>query len=159
MFEQTTPQPSNRRDQDFKWVERVASLLDNKYSIGGFRFGLDPVLNFFPVLGQTVTFGTSVILVVVMFRNGVSPKAATKMLLNVMLDAILGAIPLLGNVVDFFSKANQRNIKILKEHYYEGKHQGSAKGLLTAIFIALLCCCVVFIYLIWVFGKWLIGLF
>lgn len=147
-----------KRIRELRWVERVSTLLDNKFKIGGFRFGLDPLLNFFPVLGQTITFATSVLLVLVMFRNGVSSKAATKMLLNSIFDAILGSIPILGNIVDFFFKANQRNVKILKEHYNEGKHEGSAKGILTALFVFLLALCMFFIYLLWVFGEWIIGI-
>jgi len=147
-----------KRVRELRWVERVSTLLDNKFKIGGFRFGLDPVLNFFPILGQTITFATSVLLVLVMFRNGVSPKAATKMLLNTIFDAIIGSIPFLGNIFDFFYKANQRNIKILKAHYNDGKHQGSAKGILTALFVFLLALCIVFIYLLWIFGEWVIGI-
>lgn len=146
-------------DHDFRWVERVASLLDNKFSIGRFRFGLDPVLNFFPVVGQLLTFGVSILLVLVMFRNGVSSKAATKMLLNVIYDAIVGSIPLFGNIFDFLSKANQRNVKILKEYYYEDKHQGSAKGILTAIFSVLLLFYILVCYIVWIVGKWVINLF
>lgn len=146
-------------NRDFTWVVRLANLLDNKFSIGGFRFGLDPILNFFPVVGQIIAYGISVLLVVVMFRNGVSSKAAVKMLLNVIVDAVLGSIPIVGNVFDFFSKANQRNITILQEYYYEGKHQGSAKGILTAIFLGLLLLSILLFYLLWVFGKWVIGLF
>lgn len=80
------------------------------------------------------------------------------MLLNSIFDAILGSIPILGNIVDFFFKANQRNVKILKEHYNEGKHEGSAKGILTALFVFLLALCIFFIYLLWIFGEWIIGI-
>ena len=152
-------QQEKRIDQDFRWVERVSTLMDSKFNIAGFRFGLDPLLNFFPFIGQGISFATAVLLVLVMYRNGVSSKAAVKMLLNVMIDAVIGAIPLIGNVFDFFFKANKKNVKILKEHYYEGKHQGSAKGLLTAIFISMLTLCFVVFYLLWIFSEWLIELF
>src|SRR5690606_22474544 len=109
-------QASVQRDREFRWVERFATLLDNQFKIGGLRFGLDPLLNFIPLLGQGITLGSSLLLVLVMYRNGVSPNAATKMLLNVFWDAILGSIPFLGNIFDFFKKANQKNIKILKEY-------------------------------------------
>lgn len=142
---------------DLRWVERISTLLDSKFSIGGFRFGWDPLLNFFPIIGQIITFGLSLLLVIVMFRNGISAKAATKMLLNVVADAIVGAIPIAGNVLDFFSRANQRNIKILKEYYYEGKHQGSATGILSFIFIALLIFCISIFYLLWILGKWVLA--
>ena len=146
-------------DKDFKWVIKLADLMDGKFKIGTFRFGLDPLFNFFPIVGQTLTFATSVILVVVMFRNGVSSKLAVKMLLNTILDALLGSIPIAGNIFDFFFKANQRNVAMLRAHYYEGKNQGSAKGLLTALFLGLLVFCILLFYGLWRFGEWFIQLF
>ena len=72
-----------------------------------------------------------------------------------MLDAILGAIPLIGYVFDFFNKANKKNVKLLKEHYFEGKHQGSARGLLITLFIIIVLLCVGIFYLMWVLAEWL----
>lgn len=146
----------DKRIRELKWVEQVSTLLDTKFNVGGFRFGLDPILNFFPVIGQTITFAISVLLVLIMFRNGVSSKAATKMLLNVIFDALIGAIPIAGNIFDFLFKANKRNIKLLKEYYYEGKHQGSAKGILTALMCFLLIFCFLLFYLLWLFGGWVL---
>ena len=132
---QTNHLIQQKREKDFAWIERMSTLLDNKFSIGGFRFGLDPLLNLIPYAGQFVAFGMSLALVVVMLRNGAGSKVAVKMLLNVLLDAILGSIPLIGYAFDFFNKANKKNVKLLREHYFEGKHQGSAKGLLITLFI------------------------
>src|SRR5690606_15386033 len=134
-------------------------LLDNQFKIGGLRFGLDPLLNFIPLLGQGITLGSSLLLVLVMYRNGVSPNAATKMLLNVFWDAILGSIPFLGNIFDFFKKANQKNIKILKEYYYEGKHQGGARRIFISIFVIIVIISLLFIYLLWLLGVWIVSLF
>lgn len=145
--------------KDFYWVRTLSVLLDSKFRIGKFRFGLDPILNFIPFAGQAITFIISVLLVLIMYKNGVSSKAAAKMLINSLLDAGVGAIPILGNIYDFFNKANQKNIKLLEEHYYEGKHQGSATGLLLGILFILMLCCVLMIYLLWVIGKWTLSLF
>lgn len=133
----------------------MSNLLDNKFSIGGFKFGLDPLLNLIPYAGQFIALASSLSLVVIMLRNGAGSKVAVKMLLNVMLDAILGAIPLIGYVFDFFNKANKKNVKLLKEHYFEGKHQGSARGLLITLFIIIVLLCVGIFYLMWVLAEWL----
>lgn len=63
---------------------------------------------------------------------------------------MLGSIPLIGNIGDFFFKANTRNVAILKEHYYEGKHTGSGKMILLTIAIIFL---VIMIGLIYLFVK------
>lgn len=143
-----------KRAKEFAWIEQMATLLDNKFNIGGFRFGLDPLLNLIPYAGQVVSFTISMGLVIVMMRNGAGSKVGVKMLLNISLDAILGSIPLLGYAFDFFNKANKKNVRLLREHYFENKHQGSAKGLLITLFIIIVILCVGFIYLMWLFADW-----
>ncbi len=145
-------------DQDFKWVEKVSWLMDNQFQVGNARFGLDPLLNLIPFGGSVVTFSTSLVLVFVMWRNGVSSKAVVKMLINVMVDTILGAIPFLGNIFDFFNKANQKNVKILKEHYYDGKHQGSGIWLLLLVLGILILICILMVYLLWIATAWFFSL-
>jgi hypothetical protein len=139
---QTNHLIQQKREKDFAWIERMSTLLDNKFSIGGFRFGLDPLLNLIPYAGQFVAFGMSLALVVVMLRN-------------VLLDAILGSIPLIGYAFDFFNKANKKNVKLLREHYFEGKHQGSAKGLLITLFIIIVLLCVAVFYLMYILAEWI----
>lgn len=153
----------DKRRKDFAWVERISVLLDNKYNIGGFRFGLDPLLNLIPYAGQVVSFAMSLMLVMVMLRNGAGTKVVVKMLLNVIYDAVLGAIPFFGHVFDFFNKANAKNVKLLREHYFEDKHQGSATGILITVVVILLLLCVVTFYVIWLIAAWswqlLVGIF
>lgn len=144
-----------RREKDFAWIERMSILLDSKFNIGGFKFGLDPLLNLIPYAGQVVSFLFSLVLVLVMLRNGVSSKAAVKMLLNILYDAILGSIPLVGYAFDFFHRANKKNVRILKEHYFSGKYQGSAKGLLITLFIIIVLLCCVAFYWMWQLATWL----
>ncbi|MCA5005354.1 DUF4112 domain-containing protein [Sphingobacterium sp. WQ 366] len=144
-----------QKEKDFAWIERASTLLDNKFNIGGFRFGLDPLLNLIPYAGQFASFGMSLGLVIVMIRNGAGSNVAVKMLLNVLTDALLGSIPFIGYAFDFFNKANKKNVNLLREHYFEGKHQGSAKGLLIALFIIIVLLCVGVFYLMWFIAEWL----
>jgi len=145
-------------DKDFQWVKRLSVLMDSRFRIENFRFGLDPILNFIPFGGQIATFIISLVLVSVMYRNGASSKVAVKMLLNVTWDALIGSIPLFGNVFDFFNKANEKNIKLLKEHYYDNKHQGSAKRILITLGLVLFILIVLFIYAMYALTVWLMGL-
>lgn len=146
---------NQKRQKDFAWIEQFAALLDNKYSIGGFRFGLDPLLNLIPYAGQVVSFLMSLGLVMVMLRNGVGTKVGVKMLLNILYDAILGSIPLIGYAFDFFNKANKKNVKLLREYYFEDKHQGSATRLLVTLLIIIVLLCIGFIYLMYILASWL----
>jgi hypothetical protein len=126
-----------RDDQapDLQWVQRVAGWMDSRYLIPGtnIRFGIDPILSLFPVFGDLVTFIISGALIYTMHQHGASRNVVIKMILNATLDTIIGAIPVVGTIFDIFYRANDRNVKLLKEHYFEGKHQGSGTGLLIAI--------------------------
>lgn len=146
--------------RDFMWVDRVAWLMDEKFRIGGsrFRFGLDPLINLVPFLGNIVGFGVSLMLVIVMWRNGASRKVVMLMTINVILDTTVGAIPVIGQVFDFFFKANTKNILLLREYYYQGKHQGKGNDVLAVIFGLILLLMAGFIYLLWEAFIWLLNL-
>ena len=159
MHREKTPADKLKQiDQDFGWIDRISWLMDNQFKIGGFRFGLDPLLNLIPLGGAIAGFGTSLVLVIAMWRNGASSKLVIRMLLNISLDAILGSIPFLGNLLDFFSKANEKNIKLLRQHYYEGKHTGSGIGIVISILIVFFLLIAVTLYLIWTLFSWAFSL-
>lgn len=133
--------PIVANDSRLAMVRRVSKLMDEQFSIGGFKFGWDPVINLIPIVGDISGYIISVALIITMLQYGASGKVVVKMLTNATLDAIVGSIPFLGWVFDFFFKANTRNLKLLTQHYTEGKHQGSAKQhilLLLAIIILIL---------------------
>ncbi|MCQ6956572.1 DUF4112 domain-containing protein [Mucilaginibacter aquariorum] len=140
-----------------KWVERIASVMDDKFRIPGtnFRFGLDPILNLIPFAGDISGFLVSAALLYVMAKNGVSRKVLILMAINISVDAAIGAIPLLGQIFDFYIKANTRNIKLLKEHYQEGKHAGSGNGIIAILLIVLLIVISVILYLSYIALRWL----
>lgn len=161
MGQHKKPPITPRMQKDFAWVDRVAWLMDEKFRIGRgrFRFGLDPLINLVPFLGDIIGFGVSAMLVVVMWRNGASRKVIIKMLLNVIVDTTIGTIPLIGNVFDFFFKANSKNIVLLREHYYQGKHQGSGSDILAMILLVLMVLTFALIYLLWQGFVWFVSLF
>lgn len=133
--------------------------MDEQFRLPGtnFRFGLDPILNFIPIAGDLGGFAVSTILLLTMAKHGVSRKVLLLMTLNIILDSTIGAIPLIGNIFDFAYKSNTRNIKLLKEHYDEGKHQGSGKGIIAWIIIIFILSFLLIGYVIWVMLSWLIG--
>lgn len=152
-------QPAGSHDaQQFYWLERTVEILDDRFRIPGtrIRFGVDPLISLVPWLGDMVSFAISGLLVVVMVRHGASGMVTVKMIGNVLLDAAVGTIPVLGDLFDLSFRANRRNFRLLKEHYEEGKHRGSARWvvyLVVLVFIALLgLLTVLFIFLLsWLF--------
>jgi hypothetical protein len=126
--------------QSLRLVEDVARFLDSKFVIPGtnIKFGLDPILSLIPVLGDFLTFLISAALIYSMYNQGASRKVVIKMMMNSTLDAVIGAVPLVGTFFDVFYRSNDRNVKLLKEHYYEGKHHGSGNGILIIMVVSCL---------------------
>ncbi len=133
-------QPIKRDIPEIRWIENFSRMLDSRFTFPGtkFRFGLDPIIGLIPFAGDLVTFGASALMVVAMARHGASRELVVRMTLNVLLDAIIGAIPIIGRIFDFFMKANQRNVNLLKKHYHEGKYQGSGNRIIFAIVLVCL---------------------
>lgn len=134
--------------------------MDDKFRVPGtrFRFGLDPLINLVPFLGDIIGFSVSFVLVYVMWRNGASRKLVMLMLINILVDLTIGAIPAIGNVFDFFFKANKKNIILLREFYYEGKHQGKGNDILAAVLVGFLVLTALFLYILWKGFVWFINI-
>ncbi len=152
-------QTPNHSDPRLRDIEKLARLMDSQFKIGKFRFGLDPIINLFPILGDSITVIISLFIVFTMYKYGASGKLVIKMMLNVLIDAIVGAIPFLGWIFDFYFKANEKNILLLKEHYVEGKHRGSGIDILFIIFIVFFALIALLIYLIWFIASYAISIF
>lgn len=132
--------PSFDTNERLRWVERVARLMDSQFVLPGtkFRFGLDPLLGLIPVVGDLSSLAVSAALLMTMLRHGASGAVVVRMAFNILLDTIIGAIPLLGNIFDFAYKSNERNVALLRRHYAEGKHTGSGKGLVALLILGFL---------------------
>lgn len=127
-------------DERLRWVEHVARLMDSQFRLPGtrFRFGLDPLLGLLPVVGDLSSTIVSVALLLTMMRHGASGAVVVRMGLNILIDTVVGAIPLIGNVFDFAYKSNERNVTLLRRHYAEGRHTGSGRGLVALVLLGLL---------------------
>lgn len=160
----TPPTPDNtpsRGNREMRWVEKLSHLLDNAICVPGtnFRIGLDPIIGLIPVVGEVVTFGMSVVLVLTMARHGASGKLVLKLLTNALLDATIGNIPVLGDLFDFGFKANQRNVRLLREYYYEGRHRGNAWGVWLLVVVLVVAWVVLLVWLATWLLRWLAQLF
>lgn len=97
-------------------LEVVASLLDDAFKIPGtrIRFGLDAIIGIVPGLGDILTGLASFFIVFAAWQRGLPRVTQTRMLMNIIIDTGIGAIPFLGDVFDVAWKANRRNLNLLK---------------------------------------------
>jgi hypothetical protein len=99
-------------------LDLLAALLDSRWRIPGtsIRFGLDAVVGLVPVLGDAATGIVSAYIVLRARSCGAGNILVARMLGNVLLDTVVGSIPVLGSIFDVYFKANNRNITLLRRH-------------------------------------------
>jgi hypothetical protein len=122
-----------------KHVEWLARLMDSQFKIPGtnIRFGLDPLIGLIPGIGDFAGFLISGYMLSELARNGASGFVLARMTLNIVIDALIGSIPLVGDLFDAGFKANEKNIRLMREHYIEGRHKGSAKKVIIPLLLIL----------------------
>jgi hypothetical protein len=98
-------------------LRRLAWLLDDVIRIPGtnLRFGIDPLLGLLPVGGDLASGALSTYIIVAASKLGAPPAVLVRMAGNVVLDTVLGAVPLLGDLFDASWKSNRRNLDLLQQ--------------------------------------------
>ncbi|WP_189422788.1 DUF4112 domain-containing protein [Devosia pacifica] len=106
-------------------LDRLANTLDSKWRIPGtgIRFGVDAVAGLIPGVGDAAAAVISGYLILQAARLGVPRSTLARMVGNVAVDTVFGSIPILGSVFDIFFKANNRNIKLVREAAGRDKSQ------------------------------------
>lgn len=108
---------SVEREATLKRLRWLANFLDTAVRLpGGFRFGADSIIGLAPVAGDIATAAIACYFVYEGKRLGLPRSALLKMSGNVVLDLVLGATPVLGDLADTWFKANVRNLAIIEEH-------------------------------------------
>ncbi|MEO0408694.1 MAG: DUF4112 domain-containing protein [Cyanobacteria bacterium P01_A01_bin.135] len=106
----TTTRPALER------LRSLSDLLDNAIKIPGtdYRVGLDPILGLLPAGGDVLGTVLSAYLVVEAVRLRMPTAVVTRMAFNIVLEMVVGAVPVLGDLFDFAWKANARNLRLLE---------------------------------------------
>jgi hypothetical protein len=107
-------------DADLRRARVLAKLLDAQFSVGGFRFGLDPLIGLVPGMGDVVMSAVALYPVYLVRKHKLSQRYARKMLVNVAIDFAGGAVPILGDLFDAYFKANLKNLALLERAVAEG---------------------------------------
>ena len=105
--------PGRVRRVDF--LDRLAWLLDDAFRIPGTdrRVGIDALLGLIPGVGDMVGALLSTYIIVEAARRGAPTTTIVRMLGNVAVETVIGAVPILGDLFDVVWKANLRNMTLL----------------------------------------------
>ncbi|QDT66951.1 DUF4112 domain-containing protein [Calycomorphotria hydatis] len=108
-------------DPRLKRARWLAWFLDDSIRIPGtkYRFGWDGLIGLAPGAGDVITAAIACSIIIDAARLGASRGTIMKMIANVLIDMLVGAIPGLGDVLDFAFKANKRNMAMLEKELEE----------------------------------------
>lgn len=108
-------------------IEAMEKLLEGAFTLPGTnqRIGLDVLLSLIPVGGSMVAAVMGSWLAWEARNLGMPKTALIRMMGNIGFDALLGAIPFVGAVPDFFFRSNTRNLRIIKR-WLDKHHPGTA---------------------------------
>ena len=97
-------------------IEGMEMMLERAFTIPGTnrRIGFDVVLDLIPVVGDTIAAGMGAWLIWEARNLGMSKWHLARMAGNVGIDWLLGLIPFIGAIPDFFFRSNTRNLRIVK---------------------------------------------
>lgn len=106
------------KDTDITKARALAKALDSAVGIPGtpLRIGLDAILGLIPGGGDIAGAALSGYIVLTAARHGASKAVIGRMLLNVLIDTTIGAIPILGDLFDVAYKSNMRNVALLERY-------------------------------------------
>lgn len=98
-----------------KMARLFATLMDNQFKVLGVGFGLDNILGLVPGIGDLLSFALSFYLIWIGFKMELPSEKLSQMVKNILVDALIGSIPVVGDFGDLFFKANMKNLRIIEE--------------------------------------------
>ena len=104
---------------ELRRLEVLSHWLDSRFRVPGtnIRFGLDSIVGIVPGVGDGVTLIPASYVVLRAHQLGVPRYLVVRMAFNVVVDVLVGAVPIIGDLFDVAFKANRRNVAILNRHF------------------------------------------
>ncbi len=138
-------------------IARMSHVLDDLFEVPGTgrRVGLDPLVGLVPVVGDVVSAAAGAYLIAEASRFRLPPVVLARMIVNLLVDLALGLVPFLGDLLDFVSKSNAKNLALFRRYALEPEASTAEHRLFFAgiglVMLGL-------IWLVWQALAWLVGL-
>jgi hypothetical protein len=153
-----------RAARELARLRTIARLFDQAFAIPGtkWRFGIDALFGLVPGLGDIAGAVVAVYAIRVARMLRAPGTIQLHMLSNIALDALVGTIPIAGDLFDFVYKAQTRNLALLDE-WMASPHRTTQRSRRGLIFIPLTIILVfatltaLGIWMLYIFFSWLLG--
>lgn len=155
-------EPDEKLPPDLVALRRFARLLDEAVAVPGTgqRVGLDAALSLIPWAGEVVGGFFSAWIVVGAIRHRVPLHRVVRMVSYILLDMIVGAVPILGTIFDWLFHENVINLNALlryRDRSRPPRSLASAAGAVIAIFAIILLVAIGILAMLIAIVLWLIG--
>jgi hypothetical protein len=99
-------------------ISAVSRVLDDLVTVPGTqrRIGVEPVLGLLPGAGDVISAAVGVWLIVEATRFKLPAVVVGRMVLNTLIDLIVGIVPIVGDLFDFAFKSNTRNVALFRRY-------------------------------------------
>jgi hypothetical protein len=151
------------QEQRLAGLRRIAELLDNAFVVPGtsYRIGLDPLIGLIPGIGDLISPLFTIGMLLQARGLGVPKVVQARMLINVAIDTLVGAVPVAGDLFDFAWKSNEKNMALIELHAREdrGGSTGDYAFVMLMILIVVALAALPFLMLAWLLSalgaRWL----
>lgn len=109
---------SPEQERTLGHLRHFADWTDDAYRIPftNVRIGLEAIVGLIPGVGDAAGLFLALYVPYTAWQLGVPGRVLGRMGFNVVTDALLGTVPLLGDLFDVVWRANKRNVSLLEAH-------------------------------------------
>lgn len=129
-------EPEENLPRDLQAMKRFARLMDEAVRIPGTqrRVGLDAAIGLIPGIGDALGAAISMWVVAAALRHRVPMVRIARMVFNIVVDLVVGSIPVAGDVFDLLFTENVGNVNLLIRYRNKNKPPRSV-GSVMAVFV------------------------
>jgi len=143
---------------DLRRLRDLSHLLDDSIRVPGteFRVGIEPLIGLLPVVGDGVGLAVSAYVFAVATRTGVPRATLARVAFVLWLDAIVGSVPVLGDLFDAYWKANLRATRLLDARLADPASAAADRGYLRRVAVVAIALTLVVVAVLVALGWWLL---
>jgi hypothetical protein len=144
---------------DLQRLRGLSHLLDDSIQVPGteFRIGIEPLIGLLPVVGDGFGLAVSAYVFAVATRTGVPRATLARVAFVLWLDAVVGSVPVLGDLFDAYWKANLRSTRLLEARLADPASAAADRRYLRRLAAAVVAITLVAVAVLVALAWWLLG--